>query len=162
MMYRHLVMLSAAVLVTLSQFGFRSKVSLFQKLQGNWTVDKVTYSLPSGDSIAQNQEAQFSFDGGDNPSEQHEGYYQLNGKSKYTFLYQLDGNGAPSAELILAVLSPPGQPLNRLSFFGSQPDFSSIWTVTELPGGIVKLSGQATLRRGGKEESVPAEIQLKK
>lgn len=162
MMYRPLVTLSAAVLLTLSQSGFRSKVNLFQKLQGNWQVDKIMYSLPAGDSTAQSPAAQFSFNGGNNPAEQHEGYYQLNGKNKYTFLYQLDGNGAPSAELILAVLSPPGQPLNRLSFFGSQPDFSAIWTVTELPGEIVKLNGQATLRRGGKEESVPVEIRLKK
>ncbi len=156
-MYRHLVVVGAAVLLTLSQSAFKSKATLFNTLQGNWKVDKITYTLASGDSTAGSSAGGFSFSGGNDPAGQHEGNYQLDGKSKYPFVYQLD-----NAELIIAVLSPPGQPLNRLSFFGTQPDFSAIWTVTEIPGGQLQLRGTAVVRRKGKEESVPTEIRLKK
>ena len=157
MMYRHLVVVGAAVLLTLSQSAFRSKATLFATLQGNWKVDKITYTLATGDSTAGSPAGGFSFSGGGDPAGQHEGNYQLDGKTRYPFLYQLD-----NAELVIAVLSPPDQPLNRLSFFGTQPDLSAIWTVAELPGGLVKLTGQAVVRRKGKEDTVPTEIRLKK
>ena len=156
-MYRHLVLVGAAVLLTLSQSAFKSKATLSSTLQGNWKVDKITYTLGTGDSTAQSPPGGFNFSEGSDPTGQHEGNYQLDGKNKYPFLYQLE-----NAELIIAVLSPPGQPLNRLSFFGTQPDFSSIWTVTELPGGLLKLNGTAMVRRKGKEENLPVEIRLKK
>ncbi len=157
MLYRHLVLVGAVVLLTLSQSAFRSKATLFNTLQGNWKVNKITYTLGTGDSTAQSPAGGFNFGAGSDPAGQHEGNYHLDSKTKYSFLYQLE-----NAELVIAVLSPPGQPLNRLSFFGTQPDFSAIWTVTELPGGQLKLNGQAVVRRKGKEETVPAEIQLKK
>lgn len=155
-MYKQLVGLGAAVLLTLSQSAFRSKATLSDALQGDWKVDKITYTFSTGDSTAQSPAGGFGFGGGNDPAGQ-QGHYQLDGKIKYPFLYQVE-----QAELVIAVLSPPGQPLNRLSFFGTQPDFSAVWTVTELPGGQLKLSGQATVRRKGKEETVPTEIRLKK
>ncbi len=155
-MYKHLVWAGAAVLLTLSQSAFKSKATLSDALQGDWKVDKITYTLSTGDSTAASPAGGFGFGGGNDPAGQ-QGHYQLDGKTKYPFLYQME-----QAELVIAVLSPPGQPLNRLSFFGTQPDFSAIWTVTELPGGLLKLNGQAVVRRKGKEETVPTEIRLKK
>jgi hypothetical protein len=156
MMYKHLVWAGAAVLLTLSQSAFKSKATLSAALQGDWKVDKITYTLSTGDSTAQSPAGGFGFGGGNDPAGQ-QGHYQLDGKTKYPFLYQME-----QAELIIAVLSPSGQPLNRISFFGTQPDFSAIWTVTELPGGQLKLNGQAVVRRKGKEETVLTEIRLKK
>jgi hypothetical protein len=158
MIMKHRACFGAALIISfLLQSGFRSQTNLFGKLTGTWKADKIIYSLSSEDSTAVSPVAEFIFNGGANPSDQHEGHYQFSGKVRYAFLYQLESN-----ELIIAVLSPSGQPLNRLAFFGSQPDLSAVWTVSELPGGLMKLNGQATIRRGSKDESVNVEISLKR
>lgn len=159
--YFKLLMLLLIPVVTLLS-GFRSNTDLFEKMKGKWKVEKITYTLGTGDSTAKNPVAEFSFAGGTNPNDQYGGYYQIDNSQKLLFLYQLDSSQPTTGELIIAVLLPSNLTVSRQTYFGAQPDFSSIWTVTELPGGIFKLKGESIIKRpGGKEQSVPTEIQLK-